>query len=122
MVHSNKSLDRDFGDCEIHSLSFMNNSVYIKIFDPRDTSYFTMIFHEMNYLNFATTHSQNVIESMIIFDTPEKAKESVCVRDLLAKMDPATMSRLFSEPQKVAYFQPISGGETLVFFKEFELQ
>ena len=60
-----KTLDRNFGDCEIHSISFMNGSTYLKFFDPVETTFFTLIFHSFGNLLFETNHFQNVITPSI---------------------------------------------------------
>ena len=65
---SQQLADRNFGDCEIHAISFLNGSAYFNIFDPRETAFFTLVFHSVGILVFATDHTQNVIETIRFFE------------------------------------------------------
>ncbi|MGB7887460.1 MAG: hypothetical protein WBL55_13820 [Xanthobacteraceae bacterium] len=60
--------DRSFGDCEIPAISFLNGSAYFNIFDPYETAFITLVFHSVGTLLFATNHTQNVIETVRLFD------------------------------------------------------
>jgi hypothetical protein len=114
-----KALNRNFGDCEIHSISFMNRSVYLKFFDPVETTFFTLIFHSFGNLLFETNHFQNVIDSVYLYNSLDEAKSDPAALAFLTKIDPATLD---ADGLKFAYIRPIAGGETFISFKSVEVE
>lgn len=114
-----KALNRNFGDCEIHSISFMNRSAYFKFFDPIKTTFFTLIFHSFENLLFETNHFQNVIDSVHLYNSLDEAKNDPTALAFLTKIDPATLS---ADGLKFAYIHPIAGGETFISFKSLEME
>jgi len=115
-------LGRNVGDCEIKSISFMDGSVSFRLFDPADTDYFTITFHSIGQLIFETGHTQNVIESIEIFESAEGAAQKVDGTPFLKKIDVEVFQSTWSAGMKVAYIQPITGGETFISFKTFEIE
>ena len=69
-----KTIDRNFGDCEIRTISFMNGSAYLKFLDPVEANFFTVIFHSFGNLLFETNHFQNVIDSVHLYNSLDKSK------------------------------------------------
>jgi hypothetical protein len=118
----NELINRDWGDCEIHSISFMNGSAYFKIFDSFETVFFTIVFHSVAYLLFETNHYQNVLASIKIFKTFEDMKKEPFAVEFLKKIEKADQSILETDKGlKFAYMQPIAGGETIISFRSFEI-
>ena len=112
--------DRNFGDCEIHAISFLNGSAYFKIFDPHETAFFTLVFHSVDTLLFATTHTQNVIETVRLFDSLDALRGDPDASRFFAKIAPPRSSP--GSPQKFAYIVPITGGETFVSFTDLTIE
>ena len=112
-------ISRNFGDCEIRSISFTERSVYLKFFDPIKTSFFTLIFHSFGNLLFETNHFQNVIDSVHLYNSLDEAKSDPAASAFLAKIDPATLD---ADGLKFAYIQPIAGGETFISLKSLEIE
>jgi hypothetical protein len=110
------SLGRDVGDCEIRSIAFQDGSVYLKLFDPNEFSFFTIIFHKMTFFNFETDHTQNVIEAITISDSILGLGLSAVPNRLVERANSYT-----HENTKLAYIRPITGGEGLIVFETFEL-
>ncbi len=113
------SIDRNYGDREIHSISFMNGSAYFKIFDPFETTFFTLIFHSVGNLLFETNHTQNVIKSIRIFSNLDEAKNDPIASSFVKRIDQSTM--ITGEELQFAYISPITGGETIISFKRLEM-
>jgi hypothetical protein len=108
---------RNVGDCEIRSISFMDDSAYLKFFDPQEVSYFTIVFHKVIHLGFETNHTQNVIDSIVIFNSePEIDRKLVPARFLEALPNNIPASA------KLAYIRPIAGGEAFIIFETFEIE
>ena len=114
-----KTIDRNFGDCEIRAISFRNGSAYLKFFDSVETTFFTLIFHAFGNLLFETTHFQNVIDSVHLYNSLAEAKSDPAALAFLTKMDPAALN---ADGLKFAYIQPIAGGETFISFKSLEIE
>jgi hypothetical protein len=111
---------RNLGDCEIHSISFSKEAAHFRLFDPHDTTFFTIVFNGVKHLRFETNHTQNVIDSMKIFDGIEEALKDAAVSRWLARFD-SFGTNLPDKIAKVAHIRPIAGGETLVVFSHLEI-
>jgi hypothetical protein len=112
--------DRNFGDCEIHAISFLNGSVHFNIFDPRETAFITLVFHSVDALLFATNHTQNVIETVRLFDNLDALKSAPDAFGFFKKIGPSYSNSYL--PLKFAYIVPITGGETLISFTDFTIE
>jgi hypothetical protein len=118
-IMNKKTIDRNFGDCEIRTISFMNGSAYLKFFDPVETTFFTLIIHAFGNLLFETNHFQNVIDSVHLYNSLDEAKSDPAALAFLTKIDPAMLD---ADGLKFAYIQPIAGGETFISFKSLEIE
>jgi len=110
-------IGRNVGDCEIRSISFNDNNAHLEFLDPQDGSFFTVIFYKLAHLIFETSHAQNVVDSMIIFKSAHDIDANIVpqnFRDALPKNIP--------DDTKLAYIRPITGGESLILFGEFEVR
>jgi hypothetical protein len=112
--------DRSFHDCEIHAISFLNGSVYFNIFDPYETAFITLVFHSVETLLFATSHAQNVIETVRLFDDLDALRSDPDAFGFFERMEPSHSSS--GLPLKFAYIVPITGGETLVSFTDLTIE
>jgi hypothetical protein len=112
--------DRSFGDCEIHAISFLNGSVYFNIFDPYETAFITLVFHSVDTLLFATNHTQNVIETVRLFDDLDASRSDPDAFGFFKKMEPSHSG--LGPPLKFAYIVPVTGGETLISFTDFAIE
>ena len=115
-------LNRNVGDCEIKSISFMDESVSFRLFDPANTHYFTITFHSIGHLIFETSHVQNVIDSIEIFDSTEQVVQQLDRIQFLRRIDAEILRSASTRAMKFAYIQPITGGETFLSFKSFEIE
>ncbi|MGB6965156.1 MAG: hypothetical protein WBD90_11880 [Xanthobacteraceae bacterium] len=112
--------DRSFGDCEIPAISFLNGSAYFNIFDPYETAFITLVFHSVGTLLFATNHTQNVIETVRLFDDLDALRSDPDAFGFFKKMEPSHLSS--GPPRKFAYITPITGGETLISFTDVTIE
>jgi|NitcycUWRROWE17A_1032939.scaffolds.fasta_scaffold00106_4 hypothetical protein len=108
---------RNVGDCEIRSISFMDDSAYLKLFDPQDVSYFTIVFHKIIYFSFETGHAQNVIDSIVIFNSVNNKDAKAVTSRFVERVE-----NKIPIHARLAHIRPITGGESFIIFEEFELQ
>jgi len=105
----------NFGDCEIRSISFSDDCATIRIFDPTESRFIEIEFQKLYFLRFETSHWQNVIDSIVLFDSILSLDKS-----------PVTGIFLYSLPDsmpddaRAAYVRPITGGECLILFQDLE--
>jgi hypothetical protein len=111
---------RNFGDCEIHAISFLNGSAYFNIFDPRETTFFTLVFHSVGILVFATDHAQNVIETIRFFEDFDALKRDPTAREFFRKVE--SLNSNLDRSRKFAYIMPITGGKTLISFSSVAME
>ncbi|HEY6258163.1 MAG TPA: hypothetical protein VIY51_20470 [Xanthobacteraceae bacterium] len=110
---------KNVGDCEIHSISFTKDTVHLRLFDPFDFNYFTIVLHGLRYMLFETNHFQNVLSSIAIFDSWADLKKDPAAAQWLEKLSPS-IPEADIIGAKIAYFQPTAGGETLIIFEHLE--
>ena len=119
-MKNNMSIDRDLGDCEIRSVSFIEETAHIKIVDPSDLSLFTIVFQGVKYFYFESNNMQNVIEKIIIFESIKSAKDDI--KDTLILERLSIFGHQYDNSwKKIAYIEPIAGGEVLVAFDWLQL-
>ena len=112
--------DRNFGDCEIQAITFLNGSAYLKIFDPHETAFFTLVFHSVGILLFATNHTQNVIDTVRLFDNLDALRSDPDAFGFFQRMDHPHSRE--NSSMRFAYIVPVAGGETLISFTDFEME
>ena len=110
---------RNVNDCEIHSISFTENAVHLRLFDSSEVDYLTIVFRGLRHMIFETNHYQNVLSSLAIFDTWDDMKKDPAASQWLEKLSPSALGSGVGNA-KIAYFQPTAGGETLIVFEELE--
>ena len=117
---SQELADRNFGDCEIHAISFLNGSAYFNIFDPFEVAFFTLVFHSVDILVFATDHTQNVIDAIYLFEDFDALKRHPIAFDFFKKIE--SLNPNFDPTRKFAYIAPTTGGDTLISFSSVEIE
>jgi hypothetical protein len=93
--------------------------VHFLVFDPFEFNYFTIVLHGLRYMLFETNHYQNVLGSFKVFDSWEDLQKDSAAASWLEQLRPCVPEADLADA-KIAYFQPTTGGETLVVFKHLE--
>ncbi|MGB6752082.1 MAG: hypothetical protein WBE71_05720 [Xanthobacteraceae bacterium] len=110
------------GRSELRRLRDSRNLVpeRIGLFHPYETAFITLVFHSVGTLLFATNHTQNVIETVRLFDDLDALRSDPDAFGFFKKMEPSHSSS--GPPRKFAYITPITGGETLISFTDVTIE
>jgi hypothetical protein len=111
--------ERNFGDGEIREISFLHPNVSLKIFNPTDSTFCTLLFRSVGVMLFETNHVQNVIDSIVLFDGLSTAMADESAAAFLKKVTPTDLAN--AAGSKFVHIRPITGGETIISFESFEI-
>jgi hypothetical protein len=111
--------ERNVGDCEIREISFTHPDVSLRIFDPFNSSFLTLLFRSVGVMLFETNHVQNVIGSIFLFDSLDEAMTDPLTAPFLTKIAPVELE--IEAASKFVHVRPITGGDTIISFKSFEI-